>query len=165
MKREGSRAVLVLNHRMFFEERANLASLASDNGIAVSTPYLPNAAAGALIAHEPDFDQVWRIHARYVGEILKGANPADLPVQQLAAARYEPPHRKGTRSDDPGVDLEEGDGGDSRFRQRSPPKEGLTALINRRVPSTGLLGRQGRPVVRARTLPQSCADLARLIPA
>jgi putative ABC transport system substrate-binding protein len=88
MKREGSRAVLVLNHRMFFEERANLASLASENGIAVSTPYLPNAAAGALIAHEPDFDQVWRINARYVGEILKGANPADLPVQRLAAARY-----------------------------------------------------------------------------
>ena len=88
MKREGCRAVLVLNHGMFFRERAKLAALAIDNGIAVPTPYLPNAEAGALIAHIPDFDQVWRLNATYVTRILKGANPGDLPVQRLAAFRY-----------------------------------------------------------------------------
>jgi ABC-type uncharacterized transport system substrate-binding protein/DNA-binding beta-propeller fold protein YncE len=88
MKRGGSRAVLVLNHRMFFEDRATLATLAITNGIAVSTPYLPSAEAGALIAHEADFDQVWRINAGYVDKILKGANPGDLPVQRLAAFRH-----------------------------------------------------------------------------
>jgi putative tryptophan/tyrosine transport system substrate-binding protein len=88
MKREGSRAVLVLNHRMFFEDRATLATLAITNGIAVSTPYLPSAETGALISHEADFDQVWRRNAGYVDKILKGANPGDLPVQRLAAFRY-----------------------------------------------------------------------------
>jgi hypothetical protein len=84
----GSRAVLVLNHGMFFRERAKLAALAIENGVAVSTPYLPNGEAGALIAHEPDFDQVWRINTGYVDKILKGANPGDLPVHKLAAFRY-----------------------------------------------------------------------------
>jgi len=88
MKREGSRAVLVLNHGMFFRDRAKLATLAIENGIAVSTPYLPNGEAGALIAHEQDFDQVWRINAGYVDKILKGANPGDLPVRRLATFRY-----------------------------------------------------------------------------
>ena len=88
MKREGSRAVLVLNHGMFFRERAKLATIAIENGIAVSTPYLPNGEAGALIAHEPDFDQVWRLNASYVAKILKGANPGNLPVERLAAFRY-----------------------------------------------------------------------------
>jgi putative tryptophan/tyrosine transport system substrate-binding protein len=88
MKREGSHAVLVLNHRMFFEDRATLAALAITNGIALSTPYLPSAEAGALIAHEADFDQVWRLNAGYVAKILQGANAGDLPVQRLAAFRY-----------------------------------------------------------------------------
>src|SRR6266849_3118469 len=87
MKREGSRAVLVLNHGMFFRERAKLATLAIENGIAVSSPYLPNAEAGVLVAHEADFDQVWRLNARYVDKILKGTNPGDLPVQK-ASFRY-----------------------------------------------------------------------------
>ena len=88
MKRAGSRAVLVLNHRMFFEEGAKVAALAIENGVAVSTPYLPNAEAGALIAHVADFDQVWRINAGYVDKILKGAKPGDLPVRRLEAFRY-----------------------------------------------------------------------------
>ena len=88
MKRERVRAVLVLNHRMFFEERAKVAALAIENGIAVSTPYLPSAEAGALIAHEADFDKVWRINARYIDKILKGVNPGDLPVERLPAFRY-----------------------------------------------------------------------------
>lgn len=84
MKRNACRAVLVLNHGMFFRERSKLAELAIENRIALSTPYLRNAEAGALIAHEPDFDQVWRMNASYVDKILTGANPGDLPVQKVS---------------------------------------------------------------------------------
>jgi len=87
MKRECTRAVLVLNHRVMFQERAQVAALAIANGIAVSTPYLPNAEAGSLIAHEADFDQVWRLNAAYVVQILKGTTPGELPVQRVAAFR------------------------------------------------------------------------------
>jgi len=87
MKRAACRAVLVLNHGMFFRERSRLAELAIANEIGMSTPYLPNAEAGALIAHEADFDRVWRMNAAYVDKILKGANPGDLPIQR-ASFRY-----------------------------------------------------------------------------
>ena len=88
MKREGYRAVLVLNHGVFWRERAKLAALVVENGIAVSTPFLGIAEAGALIAHEPDFDQVWRHNAGHVDKILRAAGPGDLPVERLAAFRY-----------------------------------------------------------------------------
>jgi putative ABC transport system substrate-binding protein len=88
MKRESCRASLVLNHGLFFREREKLAALAIENRIALSTPYLRNAEAGVLIAHEADFDRVWRMNASYVAKILKGAKPGDLPVQRVPAIQY-----------------------------------------------------------------------------
>ena len=44
-------------------------------------------AAGGLIAYGPDLLSQYRRAAGYVDRILKGENPADLPVQ--APTRYE----------------------------------------------------------------------------
>ncbi len=38
--------------------------------------------AGGLISYGPNFVEPWRHAARFVDKLLKGANPADLPVQQ-----------------------------------------------------------------------------------
>jgi putative ABC transport system substrate-binding protein len=38
--------------------------------------------AGALMAYEPDFDELIRATSIYVARILRGAQPADLPVEQ-----------------------------------------------------------------------------------
>ena len=40
------------------------------------------AEAGALLAYGPRFTEVYRQRARIVAKILRGANPADLPVEQ-----------------------------------------------------------------------------------
>ena len=82
MKLEGAQAVLVLNHPMFRSEPETVAGLAIAYKLPLSSPYHEAGKAGALMAHEQDFDWIGRHVAAYTDKILKGTRPEDLPVDR-----------------------------------------------------------------------------------
>jgi putative ABC transport system substrate-binding protein len=59
-----------------------IAQLAAQNRLPAISVYKPFAVEGGLMAYGPDTADIFRRSAGYVDRILKGASPADLPVQQ-----------------------------------------------------------------------------------
>jgi ABC-type uncharacterized transport system substrate-binding protein len=59
-----------------------MAQLAAQNRLPAISVYRPFAVEGGLMAYGPDTADIFRRAAGYVDRILKGANPAELPVQQ-----------------------------------------------------------------------------------
>ena len=75
-------AVIVLPDSYMFSERAALISLVERLRLPLIFPILIGATEGALLAYGVDRVDLFRRAADYADRILKGANPADLPVQQ-----------------------------------------------------------------------------------
>ena len=78
----GADGVIVGPGPMLFNERGHIGSSA----LAHKVPTLVNVAEmvpdGALLSYGPDFPDFFRRAAVFVDKILKGAKPADLPVEQ-----------------------------------------------------------------------------------
>jgi putative ABC transport system substrate-binding protein len=73
--------VLLVNNDTFFNSRRkDLISLAERYAIPTSYPSRSFATAGGLLSYGTDAVEMYRQAAVYVGRILKGAKPADLPV-------------------------------------------------------------------------------------
>jgi ABC-type uncharacterized transport system substrate-binding protein len=64
-----------------------LAELAQKHRLPTMFGGRDNVAAGGLISYAPIFDEMWRRGAVYIDKILKGAKPAELPIEQ--ASKYE----------------------------------------------------------------------------
>jgi putative ABC transport system substrate-binding protein len=79
---ERMEAVIVVSSRLMTLNRARVLDLAAQNRLLLVSGWGPWAADGGLLSYGPDLDAVIRSSATYVDRILKGAKPADLPVEQ-----------------------------------------------------------------------------------
>jgi putative ABC transport system substrate-binding protein len=82
MTRGRSDALLVMSNYMFYLHRTRLAELALKARLPGMFPVVEYAEAGGLMAYAQSFRDSHYRAAAYVDKILKGAKPADLPVQQ-----------------------------------------------------------------------------------
>jgi putative ABC transport system substrate-binding protein len=82
MRRGGVGAVIEFPHPMFYAQRRRIADLALKHQLPVMSMFRDGVEAGVLMAYGADMGDLNRRAAIYVDKILKGAKPADLPVEQ-----------------------------------------------------------------------------------
>ena len=80
-------AIMTTAARSFFAERKRIVELAAKYRLPAIYFQKEFVEAGGLMSYGADFDDLFRESAHYVDKILKGAKPADLPVQQ--ATKFE----------------------------------------------------------------------------
>lgn len=81
MAKHRTGALLVMPDPLFILHRTRLAALAAKNRVA-SLGYREFVEAGGLMSYGPSLPDLGRRAAAYADRILKGAKPADLPVEQ-----------------------------------------------------------------------------------
>jgi putative tryptophan/tyrosine transport system substrate-binding protein len=76
-----AQALMVMEDPMIQSNRARIAEFAIGKKWPAIGEFRPICADGALMSYGPDLIDLWRRTAVYVDKILRGTNPADLPVQ------------------------------------------------------------------------------------
>ena len=87
MTREHARGLVILGDVTFTRDSGQIAELAAQHRLPAVSLYRVFATAGGLLAYGPDQGRLLDLAADYVDRILKGAKPADLPVQQPTVLR------------------------------------------------------------------------------
>ena len=67
---------------MFLNERVKLQALLQTTRLPVAYSLRQHVLAGGLLSYSADLAALLRYAAKYAHRILRGANPADLPVEQ-----------------------------------------------------------------------------------
>jgi putative ABC transport system substrate-binding protein len=82
ISRSGAGALLVLADPTFILHRARIVDLAEKSHLPTMYGAREMTEAGGLMVYGPNYSDLSRRAAAYVDKILKGTNPADLPVEQ-----------------------------------------------------------------------------------
>ena len=87
LRSKGVDAVLVTTNPFYEGRRDDIVALAKRHSVPVLYPWREYSVAGGLISYGTSFTESYRQAGLYVGRILKGEKPADLPVVQ--ATKFE----------------------------------------------------------------------------
>lgn len=82
LARRDAQAVLILPGALTNNHRQQILALAAKLGLPDMYGVAENVELGGLIAYGVDTPAMWRRGAEYVDRILRGAKPADLPIEQ-----------------------------------------------------------------------------------
>ena len=82
MIREHAAAVLIQGDPIFLSEKSRVVELAASHELPAIYQFREFVGVGGLMSYGPDLNDLFRHAATYVDRILKGAKPANLPVEQ-----------------------------------------------------------------------------------
>ena len=87
MTKAGAGACLVVSDPVYFAQHPAIVALAARYKVPAIYEWREITANGGLMAYGDSFPALYRRVGDYVGRILKGAKPADLPVEQPGTIR------------------------------------------------------------------------------
>ena len=87
MSNEQADAVITFSDVVTFQHSRRVADLAAKSRLPMMSPFREFVEAGGLMSYGPNIPDTFRYAATFVDKILKGAKPADLPVEQ--ASKFE----------------------------------------------------------------------------
>jgi ABC-type uncharacterized transport system substrate-binding protein len=82
LRKDRVNALIVLPHAVTVAHRKQIVDLALRNRLPGMYPWREFAMEGGLVSYSASLPELYRRAATYVDKILKGAKPADLPVEQ-----------------------------------------------------------------------------------
>ena len=85
--RDGANGLLTLRDPLTIKHQQLIVDLAQKNRVPTMYETMNFIDAGGLMLYGPSFEDLYRRAATYVDEVLKGANPADIPVEQPTTFR------------------------------------------------------------------------------
>jgi putative ABC transport system substrate-binding protein len=80
--RQRPQAITMVADRSLLAHRTQILDFAAKERLPGMYPYRDLVVAGGLMSYSPSYEDLFRRSAAYVAKILKGAKPADLPVEQ-----------------------------------------------------------------------------------
>ena len=81
-KRDGAQALITFPHPLMNTQQRQVLDFAAQNRLPAMYPASDFVEAGGLMSYGPNYTDLYRRAADFVDKIVKGTNPADLPVEQ-----------------------------------------------------------------------------------
>ena len=79
---DGAQALITTPSPLINTQQRQVLDFAAKNRLPAMYQTSEWVEAGGLMSYAPNFTDLWRRAAQFVDKILKGAKPADLPVEQ-----------------------------------------------------------------------------------